>query len=79
MEETHKALAEHWAEQAAKRAFERCMVELGREPTGAEAVLMHLQMQVAVLTSMLAPSDRELASFWERVTAAAMDGARETQ
>lgn len=73
--------ADHWAQQAAKRAVEKCVVEMGREPSGVEAAVMLLSMQIAVLTSDAVERGAfsSLSSFWEKVAGASMGAPRSVQ
>lgn len=55
------------AGECRRRAVERLFLETGKEPTGGEVMLLVLQAQVALLTTLLLEEDEELIMFWEGV------------
>ncbi len=60
--------AEQFAELAMRRAVIQAQVLLGREPSSAEVMMVHLQNQVIVLTAHAAHTGLPVRDFWEKVT-----------
>lgn len=58
-----------------KRAYEKMMVKLGREPSESEVILFVTQCQLAAMGSLLLTSDSELLQYWQLTHAIVTNGA----